>query len=61
MEQSKAATVDDNMETAGKTVPKEYFRRMEADVAAIVRSKDVFDGDSVCIGKGVHAVELSNG
>lgn len=61
MEQGEEAALDDNVGAAGKAVPQEYVRRMEADVAAIVRGKDVFDGDSVCIGKGVHAVELSNG
>lgn len=53
--------MDDHMGTVGSTVPEKHVCRMEADVAAIVRGKDVFDGDSVCIGKGVHAVELSNG
>lgn len=61
MEQGEAATVDDNMGSAGKTVPQEYVRRMEADAAEAVRSKDVFDGDSVCLGKGIYAVEPCNG
>lgn len=53
--------MDDNVGTAGKAVPEEYARWVEADAAEAVRSEDVVDGDCVCLGKGVYAVESCDG
>ena len=49
------------MGTAGKTLPEEHVRWMEAAAAAVVRGEDVIDCNRVCLGKGVYAVEPCDG